>query len=86
MDYRGTVSRTESGATCETWGADWPGMEEVSYCRNPGHVGVRPWCFTNREENEWEYCNIEQCGRGTYSVKGSHFEKLQVTEDFVLSW
>ena len=63
-DYRGQVTITESGATCQPWGSNWPGMEELNYCRNPGHVGLRPWCFTNREENKWDYCVITECSGG----------------------
>ena len=60
LAYGGTVSTTESGTTCQSWGSDLPDAE--NYCRNPGHVGLRPWCFTDREANVWEYCDVQMCG------------------------
>ena len=33
-----------------------------SYCRNPGGLGTRPWCYTTNSNVRWEYCNVEKCG------------------------
>ena len=50
-DYRGTISKTESGVSCEDWDseyiADYPDAGLASnYCRNPDG-DERAWCFTN---------------------------------------
>ncbi|XP_070543541.1 apolipoprotein(a)-like isoform X2 [Ptychodera flava] len=71
-DYRGTVSRTENGRTCQKWTEQSPhshtrtpenypngGLGEHNYCRNPaGWSGV--WCYTTDPYNRWELCDIGQ--------------------------
>ncbi|XP_049340141.1 plasminogen isoform X1 [Astyanax mexicanus] len=71
--YRGTVSVTESGKTCQSWASQLPhkhsrtpdnypckGLDQ-NYCRNPDHER-KPWCYTTDPETRWEYCNVESCG------------------------
>lgn len=31
------------------------------YCRNPGQLRERPWCFTTNVSVEWDYCDIPRC-------------------------
>ncbi|XP_075269827.1 plasminogen [Opisthocomus hoazin] len=71
-DYRGEVSRTESGFECQRWDAQEPHMHgftlkhfpekdlKMNYCRNPDGE-LRPWCFTTSPTKRWEYCNIPRC-------------------------
>ncbi|NWI50052.1 PLMN protein, partial [Calyptomena viridis] len=71
-DYRGEVSRTESGLECQHWNAQEPHMHEftlkhypekdlkMNYCRNPDGE-LRPWCFTTNPTKRWEYCKIPRC-------------------------
>lgn len=67
--YRGTLSVTESGEVCQPWSFSLPhkpapylkdlagdsGLNE-NYCRNPGGVAERPWCYTMNPNLRWEYC------------------------------
>ncbi|XP_078667615.1 uncharacterized protein LOC144909473 [Branchiostoma floridae x Branchiostoma belcheri] len=70
--YRGTVSVTRTGKTCQRWDKLSPhvhdktphnypssGLEE-NYCRNPdGEPGV--WCFTENPLVRWELCEVPVC-------------------------
>ncbi|KAI8514047.1 hypothetical protein Bbelb_083710, partial [Branchiostoma belcheri] len=68
--YRGTVSVTATGATCQRWDsqtphrhtmtpAKYPSLEQ-NYCRNPdGESGV--WCYTTDPSVRWGYCNVPPC-------------------------
>ncbi|XP_019636845.1 PREDICTED: plasminogen-like [Branchiostoma belcheri] len=74
--YRGTVSVTETGLTCQRWDSQTPhehdrtpanypsaGLEQ-NYCRNPrdpvGWTGV--WCYTTDPYTRWELCDVPVCG------------------------
>ena len=54
INYNGTVSKTESGRTCEMWNNNY--HYNHNYCRNPDG-DVRPWCFTScLGFRLWERC------------------------------
>ncbi|KAI7800149.1 plasminogen precursor [Triplophysa rosa] len=70
--YRGTISVTKSGKTCQSWISQTPhthgrtaekypckGLVE-NYCRNPDNDKA-PWCFTTDPETRWERCNVPKC-------------------------
>ncbi|CAH1253114.1 PKD1L3 [Branchiostoma lanceolatum] len=73
VSYRGTVSLTETGKTCQRWDSQTPhghdttpanypsgGLEE-NYCRNTGNrTGV--WCYTTDPSTRWELCDVPVCG------------------------
>ncbi|KAM4787455.1 plasminogen-like isoform 3-T3 [Cyanocitta cristata] len=71
-DYRGTISVTESGNTCQHWNSQSPHRHartpenypcqslDENYCRNPDGE-KRPWCYTTNTTARWEYCNIPSC-------------------------
>ncbi|XP_066271084.1 uncharacterized protein [Branchiostoma lanceolatum] len=70
--YRGTVSETATGKTCQRWDSQTPhghsrtsrnypsGGLEQNYCRNPdGWTGL--WCYTTDPNQRWELCNVPVC-------------------------
>uniref|UniRef100_A0A8C2HH36 Macrophage stimulating 1 n=1 Tax=Cyprinus carpio TaxID=7962 RepID=A0A8C2HH36_CYPCA len=70
-DYRGKVSTTKSGRTCQQWWSKFPhdhrwtpsatnGLE-LNYCRNPDGDRIGPWCYTTDPEPRYESCDIPQC-------------------------
>ncbi|XP_066521100.1 hepatocyte growth factor-like protein isoform X2 [Hoplias malabaricus] len=70
-DYRGKVSKTQSGRTCQQWWSKFPhdhrwtpsstnGLE-LNYCRNPDGDRIGPWCYTTDPERRYESCNIPFC-------------------------
>ena len=73
-DYIGTISRTISGRTCQSWEVQYPHKHHFedelpgsvaahrNYCRNPSNkMSGGPWCFTTDPSVEWEYCNVPMC-------------------------
>eukprot|EP00058_Branchiostoma_floridae_P006680 XP_002592168.1 hypothetical protein BRAFLDRAFT_88108 [Branchiostoma floridae] len=75
MTYRGTVSVTKRGRTCQRWDSQTPhqhtktpakypkaGLEQ-NYCRNPDgdHGGV--WCYTTDPGKKWEHCDVPTPGK-----------------------
>ena len=57
-DYRGTISETQNGATCQKWTAQSPhrhgvtpearpdkGLGDHNYCRNPSTNQPHAWCY-----------------------------------------
>ncbi|XP_076354950.1 inactive tyrosine-protein kinase transmembrane receptor ROR1-like isoform X2 [Tachypleus tridentatus] len=68
-DYRGTVSSTASGLTCQYWShqifyqtSDYPELiGGHNYCRNPGGTESQPWCFTADSQTHRELCDIPKC-------------------------
>ncbi|XP_026068758.1 hepatocyte growth factor-like protein isoform X1 [Carassius auratus] len=70
-DYRGKVSTTKSGRTCQQWWSKFPhdhgrtpsaanGLE-LNYCRNPDSDPNGPWCYTTDPDRRYESCDIPQC-------------------------
>ncbi|XP_076128071.1 plasminogen-like [Alosa pseudoharengus] len=71
-DYRGKISVTEGGYTCQHWDSQNPQNHgylpsalpdkylEENYCRNPDGE-PKPWCFTTDPKKRWDFCNIPRC-------------------------
>ncbi|XP_035665404.1 uncharacterized protein LOC118408651 [Branchiostoma floridae] len=73
VSYRGTVSVTVTGKTCQRWDSQTPHSHDTTpanypssglvnnYCRNPGDwTGV--WCYTTDPSTRWELCAVPVCG------------------------
>ncbi|GCC26663.1 hypothetical protein chiPu_0005081 [Chiloscyllium punctatum] len=74
--YRGTISTTASGRTCQNWSAMTPHKHhnftpethpnaglDGNYCRNPDGDLNGPWCFTTDPKKQFDYCDdIPICG------------------------
>ncbi|XP_006025057.1 hepatocyte growth factor-like protein isoform X1 [Alligator sinensis] len=69
--YRGMLSVTEKGKTCQHWRLTFPhdhrfspslqnGLEE-NYCRNPDRDKWGPWCYTTDPDVRYQSCNIKKC-------------------------
>merc|ERR1711931_548221 len=73
--YRGTLSVTKSGITCQSWDIDEPHKRSrrvmkakywnqfdlrSNYCRNPTKHSTA-WCYTIDRKPRWEECDIPTC-------------------------
>ncbi|KAK5852637.1 hypothetical protein PBY51_006489 [Eleginops maclovinus] len=71
-NYRGKISTTENGYTCQHWDSQKPHNHgyipsalpekylEENYCRNPDG-DPKPWCFTTSPSKRWDFCSIPRC-------------------------
>jgi len=73
LTYRGLVTSTVSGRTCQNWLDEKPhktgikatkenGLGNHNFCRNPDDSFKKPWCFTMDPNKEKEECEIPVCG------------------------
>merc|ERR1719473_2633071 len=72
--YRGLVTSTNSGRTCQVWTKDKPhkidkepsqenGLGNHNYCRNPDGSEDKPWCYTMdpSPDHKKETCEVPKC-------------------------
>ena len=71
-EYRGALSKTKSGYTCQAWSSQTPHKHSRTpqnylsaglvnnYCRNPDN-SLYPWCYTTSTGKRWEYCDVKIC-------------------------
>ncbi|XP_028996580.1 plasminogen-like [Betta splendens] len=72
--YRGTLSKTRSGRTCQKWSDQAPHSHDYTtqkyprgglvgnFCRNPDN-SKKPWCYTTDPDLRWDYCTVASCGK-----------------------
>jgi len=78
-EYRGTLSKTESGLRCQKWSKldrnvhtvttdRYPGggLGDHNHCRNPDD-SLRPWCYTNLQSNYFDYCDVD-CSKAAENI------------------
>ena len=73
ISYNGTISQTRDGIPCQAWDTQQPHSHPITsvqypelinsnnYCRNPGNLQERPWCYTTHNDIVWDYCEIKHC-------------------------
>ncbi|XP_058414689.1 hepatocyte growth factor-like protein isoform X8 [Diceros bicornis minor] len=71
--YRGSVSKTHKGVTCQRWSAETPhkpqftptsvphAQLEENFCRNPDGDSHGPWCYTTDPGTPFDYCALRRC-------------------------
>uniref|UniRef100_A0A8C9DR42 Plasminogen n=1 Tax=Prolemur simus TaxID=1328070 RepID=A0A8C9DR42_PROSS len=85
-NYRGTVSKTKNGTTCQKWSSSVPhkpnyspdaypseGLEE-NYCRNPDNDERGPWCYTTDPGQRFGYCDIPECEEECMHCSGENYQ------------
>uniref|UniRef100_A0A8C5LGD4 Plasminogen n=1 Tax=Jaculus jaculus TaxID=51337 RepID=A0A8C5LGD4_JACJA len=83
--YRGTMSKTKTGITCQKWSATVPhrpkytpdkypeeGLEE-NYCRNPDNDEQGPWCYTMDPNERYGYCDTPECEDECMHCSGENY-------------
>ncbi|XP_035676060.1 scavenger receptor cysteine-rich domain-containing group B protein-like [Branchiostoma floridae] len=87
--YRGTVSMTASGRTCQRWDIRFPHIHDNTpankpssglngnYCRNPDG-SQRVWCYTIDLFMRWEYCDVPTCGIRLVGGRSSRRGRVEV--------
>ena len=73
-DYRGTISTTKNGHTCQKWTEQTPhahdktpenypdsGLGDHNHCRNPTKDAGGAWCFTTDPDVKWDWCYVPSC-------------------------
>uniref|UniRef100_UPI00398F39A6 plasminogen n=1 Tax=Pristiophorus japonicus TaxID=55135 RepID=UPI00398F39A6 len=94
VGYRGTVTKTVSGRTCQRWTSSVPHRPnyapetypqadlEANYCRNPDNDTTGPWCYTQDASKRWEYCSISDCEEQCMFCSGENYRgKISQTEN-----
>ncbi|XP_042365393.1 muscle, skeletal receptor tyrosine-protein kinase [Plectropomus leopardus] len=78
--YQGSANVTRSGIPCQRWRQQVPHQHRLSvdvipelrnsenYCRNPGGISDKPWCYTSNPNIRWEYCAVPHCQESVASV------------------
>uniref|UniRef100_A0A8B9HFU6 Hepatocyte growth factor n=1 Tax=Astyanax mexicanus TaxID=7994 RepID=A0A8B9HFU6_ASTMX len=73
LNYKGKISKTETGEECQKWDLNTPHEHHFlprrhkkkdlrdNLCRNPDNSTTGPWCFTKNPNIRYQNCNIPQC-------------------------
>lgn len=68
-EYKGTLSRTIGGLTCQRWDSNTPNSHsyheydgDENYCRNTRGDEPAPWCYTTSADKRWDFCDLKHCG------------------------
>ena len=89
--YRGALSATASGRTCQRWDAQVPHSHQFtperyadadlvghSFCRSPGGLrNEKPWCYTSDPAMRWDWCDVGAAPDDLYTFRGLRIESIQ---------
>ncbi|XP_074165484.1 plasminogen isoform X1 [Sminthopsis crassicaudata] len=85
-NYRGTLSTTKNGITCQKWSDTSPHIPnyspskypeeglEKNYCRNPDNDVKGPWCYTTDPNTRYEYCDVPECEDECMHCSGENYQ------------
>ncbi|XP_041108499.1 plasminogen-like [Polyodon spathula] len=85
VGYRGFLSHTASGKTCQQWTSSTPHKPNITatthpdanlesnYCRNPDGDPEGPWCYTTDPKLRWEHCLIQDCSEECMHCSGEDY-------------
>ncbi|XP_024408004.2 plasminogen [Desmodus rotundus] len=85
-NYRGLVSKTKKGLTCQKWNDTSPHVPKYSptknpseglegnYCRNPDGDEKGPWCYTTDPATRFDYCEITECEDECMHCSGENYK------------
>ncbi|XP_052062584.1 macrophage mannose receptor 1-like [Mytilus californianus] len=93
-NYRGTISQTNTGRTCQAWSLQVPHKHSYSdqlsdqknYCRNADDEPYGPWCYTTDVNQRWEYCDIPYCAGAVTPVIPTTTTTIAVTTTAAKTW
>ena len=87
-EYEGTNDTTTTGTKCQKWltvkqnspSLSWPidfdWQMANSYCRNPSGMKDTLWCYTSKNGDTWEYCDVPICGKYNFIENIYHIKVI----------
>ena len=100
--YRGDISKTKSGLTCQKWTDQSPhkhtrtptnyeneGLGNHNFCRNPDSDDPDmkgAWCYTTDSATRWEYCTCQGLKFSTYDTSSHSWQLFRTCRCFSIRY